>query len=89
MFIAIEHDIHDAAKFQECAERVFPLPTGLHVHMFLPAKDLSRATCLYEAESLERLQDHVDGTLGASSTQYYFLVAEDHAMGLPVGQLPK
>lgn len=40
MFVAIEHDIHNAGKFQECAERVFPLPPGLHVHMFLPAADL-------------------------------------------------
>jgi hypothetical protein len=47
MFVVIEHDIHDAAKFQERAERAFPLPPGLHVHLFPPARDLSRATCLY------------------------------------------
>jgi hypothetical protein len=86
MFIAIEHDIHDAAKFQECAERVFPLPPGLHVHLFLPATDLSRATCVNEASSLEQVRDFVDTALGDSSTQYYFPIAEEHAIGLPQKQ---
>lgn len=87
MFVAIEHDIHDPAMFQECAQQVFPLPPDLHVHLFLPASDLSRATCLYEAPSLDRVRKYIDAGLGASSTQYYFPVAEDHAIGLPSRQL--
>lgn len=87
MFVAIEHDIHDPAKFQECAQRIFPLPPDLHVHMFLPANDLRRATCLYEAPSLERVRDFVDAGLGESSTQYYFPVAGEHAIGLPEPRL--
>jgi hypothetical protein len=83
MFIAIEHDIHDPAKFQECAQQVFPLPDGLHVHHFLPAADLSRAACLYEAPNVERLRDYLDAALGDASTQRYFPVAEPHAIGLP------
>jgi len=86
MFVAIEHDIHDPAKFQQCAEKVFPLPDDLHVHFFLPSSDLRRATCLYEAPSIERVRDFVDGALADSATQYYFPVAEDHAMGLPQRQ---
>jgi hypothetical protein len=87
MFIAIEHDIHDPAKFQQCAERAFPLPDELHVHQFFPATDLSRAVCLYEAPSIERLRDHLDPILGEASTQHYFVVAEEPAMGLPARQL--
>jgi hypothetical protein len=86
MFVTIEHDIHDPAEFQARAERAMPPPDGLHVHQFLPASDLSHATCLYEADSLEAVRDFVDGALGPSSTQRYFAVAEDHAMGLPVRQ---
>lgn len=86
MFIAIEHDIHDPAKFQECAGQIFPLPQDLCVHLFLPAGDLSRATCLYEAPSLERVRDFLDARLGEASTQYYFGVAEEHAIGLPAHQ---
>jgi hypothetical protein len=84
MFITILHDIHDPAKFQECAERrVFPLPEGLRVHQFLPARDLSRAVCLYEASSVDELRSHIDEALGDASTQQYFPVAADHAIGLP------
>jgi hypothetical protein len=87
MFIAIEHEIHDAARFQRCAEQVFPLPEDLHVHQFLPANDLSRAACLYEAPSVERLRNYLDPALGDASTQHYFPVAEAHAIGLPPRQL--
>lgn len=87
MFITIEHQIHDSAGFQQCAERVFPLPDALYVHQFLPAEDLSRAVCLYEAPSIERLRDYLDPLLGQTSTQRYFPVAEAHAIGLPVHQL--
>jgi hypothetical protein len=83
MFIAIVHDIHDPEQFQARARDVFPLPEELHVHHFLPATDLSEAVCLYEAPSIGRLRDHLDGALGDSSSQHYFPVAEPHAMGLP------
>jgi hypothetical protein len=83
MFIAIEHDIHDPELFQQCAQQVFPLPEGLHVHQFLPATDLGRAACLYEAPSVERLQSFLDAALANASTQRYFPVAEGSAIGLP------
>jgi len=85
MFIAIEHEIHDSDAFQEGAQRVYPLPEDLQVHQFLPASDFSRAVCLFEAPSVDQLRDHIDGTLGESSTQRYFRVAEDNAIGLPRG----
>ena len=86
MFIAINHDIHDAATFQRRAESAMPPPDGLHVHMFLPADDLSRATCLYEASTLDSVREFVDGALGDASTNRYFPIAEDHAIGLPASQ---
>lgn len=83
MYIAIEHKIHDPEKFQICAEEVFPLPDDLHVHQFFPAKDMSRAVCLYEAPSIERLSEYLDGKLGESSTQQYFPVNTEHSIGIP------
>lgn len=83
MFVAIEHDIQDAMKFRQRAEKAFPLPDGLHVHLFLPASDLSHATCLYEASSVDQVRDFVDGLLGDSSRNRYFGIAEEHAVGLP------
>lgn len=85
MFIAIEHNIHDSQKFQKCAEDVLPLPEDLHVHQFFPAADLSRAVCLYEAPSIERLSNYLDKRLNEASSQQYFLVNTEHAIGLPNG----
>ncbi len=83
MFIAIEHEIHDPEKFRTCAEEVFPLPDELYVHQFYPASDMSKAVCLYEAPSIEVLSEYLDGKLGEASTQHYFQVLADHAIGLP------
>ncbi len=83
MFIAIEHEIHDPEKFQKCAEEVFPLPDDLHVHQFFPAPDLSRAVCLYEAPSVNRLSSYIDTKLNEASVQRYFPVLTEQAIGLP------
>jgi hypothetical protein len=87
MFIAIIHEIDDAQQFQALARQVFPLPKELHVHQFFPATDLGQAVCLYEAPSVGAVRDHLDRALGDSSTQHYFPVAEQHAMGLPRREL--
>lgn len=86
MFIVIDHDIVNAATFQQRAEKAFPLPKGLQVHMFLPASDMSRATCLYEAESLDKVRNFVDPLLGDSARNTYVPIAAEHAMGLPARQ---
>lgn len=87
MFVAIEHDIHDARRFSERAEGAMPPPQGLHVHFFLPSRDGRRAICLYEADAIEPVREFVDGVLGDSSTQRYVPVAEEAAFGLPVKQV--
>lgn len=83
MFIAIEHNIQNPEEFQKCAEDVFPLPAELHVHHFFPAEDMSRAVCLYEAPSVDELSKYIDGKLGEASTQKYFPVNPEPAIGLP------
>ena len=83
MFVGIQHEIHDPSKFQQCAERAFPPPAGMQVHQFLPSADLSRAFCLYEAASIDDVRTFVDGALEDASTQHYFPVAEQQAVGLP------
>ncbi len=83
MFIAIEHEIHNPEQFQTCAEDVFPLPDELYVHQFFPAADMSRAVCLYEAPSIDLLSEYLDNKLREASTQHYFPVLSEHAIGLP------
>lgn len=83
MFIVIQHNIHDPQKFQQCAKTVFPLPDELHVHQFFPAPDLSKAVCLYEAPSIDVLSKYLDEKLHSASTQTYYPVLTEQAMGLP------
>jgi hypothetical protein len=85
MFIAIQHEIHDPKKFQKCAEEVFPLPEHFHVHQFFPSADMKKAVCLYEAPSIDQLSEYLDPKLGAASTQFYFPVLSENAIGLPHG----
>lgn len=89
MFIAVEHDIHAPQGFKACFEAAFPLPDDIRLHQFLPAGDLSRAVCLLEAPSIDRLRAWHDEDLHLSeaSTQSYFKVAEGEAVGLPQHQL--
>lgn len=86
MFIIIYHDIKNTADFQQRAEKAFPLPDGLHVHMFLPASDLSRATCLYEADSVDAVRNFIDPLLGDAASNTYVPIAAEQAMGLPERQ---
>jgi hypothetical protein len=83
MFIMIDHQIRNPLRFQERVEASPPIPGGLHLHMFLPADDMSRATCLYEAVSLDSVRDFVDGVLGDAAVNSYVPIAAEQAMGLP------
>jgi hypothetical protein len=83
MFIVIQHKIHDPEKFQECAKEVFPLPDNLHVHHFFPSTDMSKAVCLYEADSVDKLSAYLDAKLNPASTQHYYPVRTGNSIGLP------
>jgi hypothetical protein len=57
------------------------------VHHFLPADDFGRVSCLFEAPSIDRLREYLGAKLGDASTQQYFAVADQAAIGLPTKQL--
>ena len=83
MFIAINHEIHDRDEFKVKVNRMAPPPQGLRRHQFLAATDLAYAACLWEAPAIEPLRDYIDGSLEPASTQTYFAINEDRAVGLP------
>lgn len=87
MFVMIDHEIKNAVRFHQRVEASPPAPEGLHLHMFLPANDMSRATCLYEADSLASVRDFVEGVLGDAAVNTFVPVAADQAIGLPSRQL--
>ena len=87
MFIVIQHQIHNSEKFQQCANEVFPVPEELHIHQFLSAPDLTKAFCLYDAPSIERLSQYINDKLNEASSQNYYPVLTEHAIGLPKNEL--
>jgi len=86
MFVVVEHTILDApvafARGQNLLEGR-GAPTGVQVRKFYPSADQSAVICLWEANSLDEVQEYVDATLGDSSRNVYFEVDAEQALGLP------
>ena len=87
MFVAIYHEIHDSELWKEKVNQMAPPPESLRRHQFLTATDLTKAACLWEAPSVDELRDYIDPSLEPASTQIYFPVYEERAVGLPESQL--
>ena len=58
-------------------------PPGVLPRQFCPSRDLSAATCVWEAGSLDAARDYIDSTLGDSSDNTYFEIDTEYALGLP------
>jgi len=87
MFVAIYHDIHDRDLFKVKVNQMTPPSERLRRHQFLTATDLSCATCLWEAPTVDELRTYIDPQLEPASTQTYLQVNEERAVGLPASQL--
>lgn len=83
MFIIANHHITDAAAFWASMSAAGAPPEGTKVHFMLPGTDGTSAVCLWEATDLDTVRRLVNGTVGTSSTNTFFAVAADRAMGLP------
>jgi hypothetical protein len=55
----------------------------VQVHSAFPSADGSRAVCLWEADSVQAIQDTVENLVGEVSHNEYFEVAQENAIGLP------
>lgn len=87
MFVSVHHQIHDQKLWKEKVNLMAPPPDSLRRHQFLTATDTTEAACLWEAPSIEELRNYIDPALEPASTQAYFQVYEQRAVGLPVSQL--
>ena len=91
MYVIAHHDIQDAETAFSRGEKLIAgegAPAGVRVLQFYPAADGSKATCLWEAGSVQAVQDYVDATLGDSSRNTTYQVNAEAAfaerpLGLP------
>jgi hypothetical protein len=83
MHIVAIHTISDPNSFFRAIEAE-PLPPGMALHTTLPNEDSSRMVCLWEADSLEAVEELVNRTVGDFSENEFFRVRPDATHELPV-----
>jgi hypothetical protein len=82
MHVVVIHRISDPEKFWGAASES-ELPEGVTLHSALPNDDGSRAVCLWEADSLDAVQQLVEDAVGDVSNNEFFEVNAQNAQGLP------
>ena len=73
MYVMVQHQISEPAAFWNAAD-----PSGLSpdivLHHSFPTPDGTRAVCIWEAQSIERLQAILEPVIGRYSNNQYFAV---------------
>jgi hypothetical protein len=70
MYVVVQHRFNDPQTAFARGERLIKnagAPAGARGLEFYPSVDGSAATCLWEASSVQSIQEYVDSTLGDSS----------------------
>jgi hypothetical protein len=82
MYVVVQHHFKDPQSALARGEKLIRnegAPTGVRGLQFYPSEDHSAATCLWEADSVDAVQDYVDSTLGDSSENTCYAVDADQA----------
>ena len=82
MYVAVLHQFQDPPTAFARGEKLIMnegAPAGARGLQFYPATDGSRATCLWESDTVEAIQEYVDSTLGDSSKNACFEVDSEQA----------
>jgi hypothetical protein len=80
MHVIAIHSISDPDRFWSA---VPDIPEGMTLHSALPNDDGSRAVCVWEAGSVNDVEQLVEGAVGEVSDNEYFEVNDSNAQGLP------
>jgi hypothetical protein len=91
MYVVVQHQFTDPQTAFARGEKLIAnegAPPGVRGLQFYPSTDGSAATCLWEADSVEAIQEYVDSTLGDSSQNTCYEVDAEQAfsdrpLGLP------
>lgn len=86
MIISVNHKINNPENFWKSAQDNLPnLPEGgvQRVLQALPNGDMSQATCLWEADSIDSLNTYLRDKVKNWSEETYFEVNTANAIGCP------
>lgn len=82
MYVAVLHQFQDPPTAFARGQKLIRnegAPAGAHGLQFYPSTDGSLATCLWESDSVDAIQEYVDSTLGDSSVNTCYAVDAEHA----------
>ena len=82
MYVVSQHTILDRWKAVQATQGLTNPPAGITLHLFLTDPEVSKAVCMWEADSVEAIRDLVDGILGPHTENEFFAVREPAAVGL-------
>jgi len=88
MLIIAHHNISDPAGFWAAAEEVTKnLPANLKLHGVYPSADGKTGTCLWEADTVQEVQDFLDKNAGPFAKNFCYEVNVERSFGLPKVEL--
>ena len=86
MIIVVNHKINNPTDFWASAQKSLPeLPEGgvQKVMQVMPNSDMTQATCVWEADSIEALDNYLRSKVQALSEETYYELNAAAAMGMP------
>lgn len=92
MYVVDQHRFKDPQTAFSRGERLIKnegAPSGVRGLQFYPARDGSGATCLWEADAVEDVQQYVDSTLGDSSENLCYEVDAEQSFARQPRGIPE
>ena len=83
MLIIAHHDVSNPAEFWKAAKEL-KLPTSLKLHSVYPSQDGKTGTCLWEADTVQEVQQFLDKEAGKFAKNFCYEVNVKDSVGLPV-----
>jgi hypothetical protein len=84
LIIAHHTNISDPQTFWSKAQTLIPAaPAGTQIHAVYPSQDGKTGTCLWEADTVEEVQQFLDKEAGDLATNFCYEVNEAVAIGAP------
>lgn len=88
MLIIAHHIVSKPVEFWEAAKKITKqLPSNLKLHGVYPSKDTKTGTCLWEANSVQEVQQFLDKHTDKLAKNFCYEVNVKESMGLPTIKL--
>ena len=85
MFISVHHKINNPGEFWASAQKSLPNLPEASVQRVLnvfPSADMSEATCIWQADSIDALDKYLRSKVSDWSKETYFEINAANSMGL-------